>query len=257
MPPCWSSWANCSLRPATSSIWSAAASATRCSTGWPNSTWTSPPMPGRSVCSRSCVAGPTGCGTPASSSAPSGQSKRDQRIEITTFRADSYDQVSRNPQVRVRRHARRRPGPSGLHRQRDGGAHRPEGPGGLGEFHDPLGGLAALRAGVLDTPAAPEVSFGDDPLRMLRAARFVSQLGFVVAPRVREAHDADGAGAGPHHRRAGCRRAGQAGARRRPRRGHRPDGADRARRGGAARDRARCRWPSTSTTNTRTSTSIR
>jgi poly(A) polymerase len=58
---------------------------------------------------------------------------------------------------------------------------------GPGEFLDPLGGLTALRAGVLDTPAAPAVSFGDDPLRMLRAARFVSQLGFTVTPRVREA----------------------------------------------------------------------
>jgi poly(A) polymerase len=63
----------------------------------------------------------------------------------------------------------------------------PKAPGGLGEFRDPLSGLVALRAGVLDTPAAPEVSFGDDPLRMLRAARFVSQLGLAVAPRVREA----------------------------------------------------------------------
>src|SRR6185312_13300716 len=60
---------------------------------------------------------------------------------------------------------------------------------GPGEFLDPLGGLTALRERVLDTPASPEVSFGDDPLRMLRAARFVSQLGFGVAPRVREAID--------------------------------------------------------------------
>jgi poly(A) polymerase len=57
---------------------------------------------------------------------------------------------------------------------------------GPGEFHDPLGGLAAARAGILDTPAEPSVSFGDDPLRMLRAARFVSQLEFAVAERVRE-----------------------------------------------------------------------
>ncbi|MGL4305456.1 MAG: CCA tRNA nucleotidyltransferase, partial [Mycobacteriaceae bacterium] len=54
-------------------------------------------------------------------------------------------------------------------------------------FVDPLGGLDALLAGQLDTPAAPEDSFNDDPLRMLRAARFVSQLGFDLAPRVSEA----------------------------------------------------------------------
>ena len=113
-----------------------------------------------------------------------GVGKGDQRMEITTFRADTYDQVSRNPEVRfgdrldddlVRRDFT--VNAMAVRITRDG----------PGEFLDPLGGLAALHARVLDTPAAPEVSFGDDPLRMLRAARFVSQLGFAVAPRVREA----------------------------------------------------------------------
>jgi len=113
-----------------------------------------------------------------------GVGKGDHRLEITTFRADTYDQVSRNPEVRFGERLE-----DDLVR-RDFTANAmavritAEGPG---EFLDPLGGLAALRARVLDTPAAPEVSFGDDPLRMLRAARFVSQLGFSVAPRVREA----------------------------------------------------------------------
>jgi poly(A) polymerase len=116
-----------------------------------------------------------------------GVGKGDQRIEITTFRADTYDQVSRNPEVRFGDRL-----DDDLVR-RDFTANAmavritPDGPG---EFLDPLGGLAALRAHVLDTPAAPEVSFGDDPLRMLRAARFVSQLGFTVAPRVRTAMEA-------------------------------------------------------------------
>jgi poly(A) polymerase len=116
-----------------------------------------------------------------------GVGKAGDRMEITTFRADTYDQVSRNPQVRfgdnldddlVRRDFTANA--MAIRITADGPA----------EFHDPLGGLAALRARVLDTPAAPEVSFGDDPLRMLRAARFVSQLGFIVAPRVREAMSA-------------------------------------------------------------------
>jgi poly(A) polymerase len=115
-----------------------------------------------------------------------GVGKADYRLEITTFRADAYDQVSRKPEVRFGDRLE-----DDLVR-RDFTANAmavrvtPTGPG---EFLDPLGGLAALRDRVLDTPAAPSVSFGDDPLRMLRAARFVSQLGFTVAPRVREAID--------------------------------------------------------------------
>ncbi|MGV0047080.1 CCA tRNA nucleotidyltransferase [Mycobacterium colombiense] len=113
-----------------------------------------------------------------------GVGKGDHRLEITTFRADTYDQVSRNPEVRFGDRLE-----DDLVR-RDFTANAMAvriTPAGPGEFLDPLGGLAALRARMLDTPAAPEVSFGDDPLRMLRAARFVSQLGFSVAPRVREA----------------------------------------------------------------------
>jgi poly(A) polymerase len=112
-----------------------------------------------------------------------GVGKAGQRLEITTFRADSYDQISRNPQVRFGDRLE-----DDLVR-RDFTANAmavrvtADGPG---EFLDPLGGLAAVRAGVLDTPAEPSLSFGDDPLRMLRAARFVSQLRFTVADRVYE-----------------------------------------------------------------------
>jgi poly(A) polymerase len=113
-----------------------------------------------------------------------GVGKDENRLEITTYRADTYDKVSRNPEVRFGDRLE-----DDLVR-RDFTANAmavrvtPSGPG---EFLDPLGGFAALRARVLDTPSAPEVSFGDDPLRMLRAARFVSQLGFTVAPRVYQA----------------------------------------------------------------------
>ncbi len=49
---------------------------------------------------------------------------------------------------------------------------------------DPFGGLADLGAGRLDTPLDPEVSFTDDPLRMLRLFRFQATLGFVIDARV-------------------------------------------------------------------------
>jgi poly(A) polymerase len=113
-----------------------------------------------------------------------GAGKGSQRVEITTFRADSYDQLSRNPAVRFGDRLE-----DDLER-RDFSVNAIAvriTPDGAGEFLDPLGGFTALRNRVLDTPAAPSVSFGDDPLRMLRAARFVSQLGFTVAPRVRTA----------------------------------------------------------------------
>ncbi|MED5815760.1 CCA tRNA nucleotidyltransferase [Mycolicibacterium sp. 050232] len=116
-----------------------------------------------------------------------GVGKGEHRLEITTFRADSYDQVSRNPTVEFGDNL-----DDDLVR-RDFTVNAmavrisPDQPGGVGDFIDPLGGLAAIQAKVLDTPSAPQVSFGDDPLRMLRAVRFVSQLGFEVAPRVLEA----------------------------------------------------------------------
>ncbi len=110
-----------------------------------------------------------------------GVGRRGATLEITTFRADAYDGDSRNPTVSysdtveedlVRRDFAINAMAVSL----------PD-----GELIDPHDGRAQLAAGVLDTPAAPETSFRDDPLRMLRAARFASQLGVEPAPRVREA----------------------------------------------------------------------
>jgi poly(A) polymerase len=57
-------------------------------------------------------------------------------------------------------------------------------------LEDPFHGVVDLVHRVLRTPGRPEDSFSDDPLRMLRAARFAAQLGFSVAPEVRAAkHD--------------------------------------------------------------------
>ena len=100
------------------------------------------------------------------------------RCEITTYRADRYDRVSRNPQVAY--------GDSLADdlRRRDFtmNAMAVSVPG--HEFTDPYGGLRDLATGTLRTPADPLESFADDPLRMLRAARFVSQLGVTPTPEL-------------------------------------------------------------------------
>ncbi len=110
--------------------------------------------------------------------------KAGQQIEITTYRADAYDRVSRNPVVqfgtKLEDDLVRRDFTVNAMAVRIGAD-------GSQDFVDPLNGMDALLAGVLDTPSAPENSFNDDPLRMLRAARFVSQLGFTLQERVHRA----------------------------------------------------------------------
>ncbi|MFC6019114.1 CCA tRNA nucleotidyltransferase [Plantactinospora solaniradicis] len=103
------------------------------------------------------------------------------RLEITTYRAESYDQVSRNPVVEYGTSL------SDDLRRRDFtiNAMAVSLPG--HEFTDPHGGLDDLADRVIRTPGTPEQSFGDDPLRMLRAARFAAQLRFAVHPPVRAA----------------------------------------------------------------------
>lgn len=102
-------------------------------------------------------------------------------IEVTTFRADAYSPDSRKPVVEFGDNIT-----DDLIR-RDFTINAMALNVATHEFVDPHGGLVDLAAGVLMTPTAPVVSFTDDPLRMMRAARFASRLGFSVAPEVVQA----------------------------------------------------------------------
>ncbi|MGV8907798.1 MAG: CCA tRNA nucleotidyltransferase [Propionicimonas sp.] len=93
-------------------------------------------------------------------------------VEITTFRADSYVDHTRKPEVQFGDHL----GGDLVRRDFTVNAMALNTSG--GELLDPFGGVRDLSARVIRTPAAAELSFSDDPLRMLRAARFASQLGF-------------------------------------------------------------------------------
>ncbi|WP_166996929.1 CCA tRNA nucleotidyltransferase [Paramicrobacterium fandaimingii] len=102
-------------------------------------------------------------------------------VEITTYRADAYDGETRKPLVafgdELEDDLKRRDFTINAMALRV-----PE-----VKLVDPHGGVEDLLDATLRTPSSPEVSFGDDPLRMMRAARFASQLGFLVADEVQDA----------------------------------------------------------------------
>ncbi len=110
-----------------------------------------------------------------------GCAKAGRRYEITTHRAEAYRPDSRKPSVTF-----------GTDVEADL-ARRDFTVNAMAlalpqlELIDPFGGLADLAAGVLRTPLAPEVAFEDDPLRMLRAARFVAGYSLEPRPELRQA----------------------------------------------------------------------
>jgi poly(A) polymerase len=91
-------------------------------------------------------------------------------IEVTTFRSDAYSGASRKPSVAFGDTV------EGDLVRRDFTVNAMAVSLPDKQFVDPYGGLDDLAGGVLRTPSAPEVSFSDDPLRMMRAARFAAQL---------------------------------------------------------------------------------
>ena len=107
----------------------------------------------------------------------------DTTVEVTTYRTESYDPDSRKPEVEY--------GDSieGDLSRRDFTVNSMalELTTKTPEFIDPYNGLEDLAKRVLRTPSKAENSFSDDPLRMMRAARFASQLDFEIAPDVLQA----------------------------------------------------------------------
>jgi poly(A) polymerase len=107
-------------------------------------------------------------------------------FEVTTHRAEAYDPDSRKPSVQfadaVDADLSRRDFTVNAMALRVAGDGEQ-----VPELIDPFGGVADLAANVLRTPLGPEVSFADDPLRMLRAARFVAGYGLVPVPELRAA----------------------------------------------------------------------
>ncbi|CAL8968235.1 CCA-adding enzyme [Cellulomonas sp. T2.31MG-18] len=95
-------------------------------------------------------------------------------VEVTTYRTDAYDPTSRKPAVEFGDTL------EGDLSRRDFTVNAMAVRVPDLQFVDPFDGLGDLARRVLRTPVDPEQSFDDDPLRMMRAARFVAQLGFGV-----------------------------------------------------------------------------
>lgn len=107
----------------------------------------------------------------------------DTTVEVTTYRSETYEKDSRKPDVEY--------GDSieGDLSRRDFtvNAMALELTTAKPEFIDPFGGIDDLAKKILRTPVTAEQSFSDDPLRMMRAARFAAQLNFILAEDVLEA----------------------------------------------------------------------
>jgi poly(A) polymerase len=103
------------------------------------------------------------------------------RFEITTYREEWYPEDSRKPEVHFA------PDIASDLSRRDFTVNAIAVRIPAGDVFDPTGGIQDLRRKMLRTPASPEQAFTDDPLRMLRACRFASVLGFEVADEVRDA----------------------------------------------------------------------
>jgi len=113
-----------------------------------------------------------------------GARRGDVVVEVTTYRTESYDPDSRKPAVEYGDTL------EGDLSRRDFTVNAMAVRLPSLAFVDPHGGLEDLHAGILRTPADPEQSFDDDPLRIMRAARFSAQLGFDVDPAVMTAMSA-------------------------------------------------------------------
>lgn len=100
------------------------------------------------------------------------------QVEVATARTETYEPDSRKPHVTAgtigsdlsRRDFTINALAASLH------------PDSFGELEDPFQGIRDMNDGILRTPLDPDVTFSDDPLRMLRAARFAAQLGYRILP---------------------------------------------------------------------------